>query len=217
MKAKVTGVSAWQKVPVSATLDIEIPRRYVDSSGNATVRHYTGVLNDAKNGFKNPFDDKELWIVVQGPDDPPGVMATFYEVVDYGDGHVVRTTFSRRLVSSDLQGLYFDYAAPEPGLPLGFGDAPLSMRAAADVVAMKPALDQALADNAQRQLEMQAATEQATNAAEALGLGGLVYLGTTTDGFVQLGSLHPETQITSEQQTFDWIGDFTVPVIEVSA
>lgn len=133
MRAKVTGVSAWQGTPLGGTLDIRVPR-YADSHGNATVSHYTGILKAGIDGKLRWMDaedpTKELWIVVQGPDDPAGPRATFYEVLDYGD-KTVRTEFSRKLISSDLDGLIFDYAASDqPLVPAGFGDAPLTMKAA---------------------------------------------------------------------------------------
>ncbi|MFD2610171.1 hypothetical protein ACFSR9_12080 [Deinococcus taklimakanensis] len=156
MKAKVTGVSAWQGTPTGGTLDIKVPR-YADSHGNATVSHYTGILKAGADGKLRWMDaedpTKELWIVVQGPDDPAGPRATFYEVLDYGD-KTVRTEFSRKLISSDLDGLIFDYAASDqPLVPAGFGDAPLTMKAAEQLLDEGNQLvaeqKQALADTAQ--------------------------------------------------------------------
>ncbi|MVN88298.1 hypothetical protein GO986_16250 [Deinococcus sp. HMF7620] len=174
MKAKVTGVSAWQGTPTGGTLSVRVPR-YADSSGNASVSEYSGVLDPTHSpprwlDARDPT--KELWLVVQGPDDPPAVRATFYEVLHY-PSKVVTTEFSRTLVSSDLQGLLFDYAAPEPSsLPAGFGDAPLTMRAAQqlldDGVSLVAGLDTALDDVAQAtQLALSAAETDDTVATEA--------------------------------------------------
>jgi hypothetical protein len=156
MKAKVTGKSAWQGTPISGTLDVEIRGRYVDSSGNATVSHYSGVLNADKTGWVDAKTNQDLYLVVQGPDDPAGPRATFLEVLDYGTNSV-RTTFTRKLISTDLQGLFFDYAAPEVGTPAGFGDAPLSMQAAAAVIAQSAQVQQSLADIAQSAADAAAA------------------------------------------------------------
>ncbi|GGS26057.1 hypothetical protein [Deinococcus knuensis] len=61
--------------------------------------------------------------------------ATCYEVLSYGPNKAIRTEFSRKLINSDLDGLIFDYAMPEPTeIPVGFGDAPLTMRAAQQVI-----------------------------------------------------------------------------------
>lgn len=156
MRAMVTGVSAWQQIPTSGVLDVEIPVRYTDSSGNATVSRYSAILDTSTSpprwmNAQNPL--QQLWLVVQGPDDPPAVQATFREVLSYGTNKSVTTTFKRKLVSSDLDGLIFDYAEPEPVNPEGFGDAPLTMRAAAQLLEQGQDLviqQQAqLADNAQ--------------------------------------------------------------------
>lgn len=137
MKAKVTGVTAWQGTPTAGTLSIRAPR-YVDSSGNASPEEYSGVLDVTHTPprWMDALDPtRELYVIVQGPDDLPGVRARFYEVLDYGPNKAVRTEFSRKLISSDLDGLIFDYAMPEPtDLPVGFGDAPLTMRAAQQVI-----------------------------------------------------------------------------------
>ncbi|GGR63027.1 hypothetical protein GCM10008959_26410 [Deinococcus seoulensis] len=137
MKAKVTGVSAWQGTPTGGTLSIRVPR-YVDSSGNATVEEYIGWLdvNHTPPRWMDGIDHtRELYTIVQGPDDPPGVRGHFYEVLEYGPTKAVRTEFTRKMISSDLDGLIFDYAAPEPTeIPVGFGDAPLTMRAAQQVI-----------------------------------------------------------------------------------
>lgn len=152
MKARVIGVSAWQGTPTGGTLDVEVHGRYVDSSGNATVSHYTAVLDLYNRKWVDPRTREDLWLIVQGPDDPPAPYATFYEVLSYesGDpGNVntfsmqlveappevvsrdVRTRFRRRLISDDLDGTIFDYASAGPlTFPPGFGDAPLTMLAA---------------------------------------------------------------------------------------
>ncbi|MCD0155896.1 hypothetical protein [Deinococcus sp. 6GRE01] len=135
MKAKVTGRSAWQGTPISGSLDVQVAARYVDSEGNASVSRYTGVLNAGKTGWANSLNTAEdLWLVVQGPDDPKGVRATFRETLVYAD-RTVTTEFSRVLRSSDLTGLIFDYAEPIfEAEDLDFGDAPLTMRAAQQVI-----------------------------------------------------------------------------------
>ncbi|MGY2892470.1 hypothetical protein [Deinococcus sp. UYEF24] len=140
MKAKVTGVSAWQGTPTDGTLDIEIFGRYTDSDGNATVSHYSGKLDPVNKKWLEPQTQGDLWIVVQGPVDGPGPRATFTEVLSYGPGKDVRTTYTRTLISSDLQGLLFDYAQPSPVDPVGFGNQPLTMRAAQTLVNMGPML-----------------------------------------------------------------------------
>lgn len=173
MKAKVTGVSAWQGTPTAGTLDVEIAGRYVDSSGNATVSHYTGVLDVVNKKWVDPQTGADLWLVVQGPDDPPGPRATFLEVLAYGPTKDVRTTYTRKLISSDLQGLIFDYAEPAPVDLTSFGDAPLTMRAAQETIAMKPALQQALADSAQSVTQAQQAVTVANSASAALTAQGL--------------------------------------------
>ena len=142
MKATVTGVSAWQGTPSSGTLDIEILDRYIDSTGNATVSHYSAVLDPANKKWLDAQTSANLWVIVQGPDDPPGVSARFYEVLTYADRHDVRTTYTRKLISSDLAGTVFDYAEPTPVNPAGFGDAPLTMRAAQALVNLSPQLAQ---------------------------------------------------------------------------
>lgn len=137
MKAKVVGGSAWQKKPLAGVLDIEIAGRYVDSEGRATVSHYSAVLDvsgDVARWVNALKPAENLWIIVQGPDDPPGPLAVFREVVSYSDEHAVTTEFKRRLVSSDLDGLIFDYAQVDSSQLPGFGDAPLSMRAAAEAI-----------------------------------------------------------------------------------
>lgn len=137
MKAKVTGVTAWQGTPTGGTLSIRAPR-YVDSSGNASPEEYSAVLDVTHTPprWMDALDPtRELYVIVQGPDDLPGVRARFYEVLHYGPTKSVRTEFSRKLISSDLDGLIFDYAMPEPtDIPAGFGDAPLTMRAAQQVI-----------------------------------------------------------------------------------
>ncbi|OOV11364.1 hypothetical protein [Deinococcus sp. LM3] len=137
MKAKVTGVTAWQGTPTGGTLSIRAPR-YVDSSGNASPEEYSAVLDVSHTPprWMDALDPtRELYVIVQGPDDLPGVRARFYEVLDYGPDKAVRTEFTRKLISSDLNGLIFDYAMPEPtDIPVGFGDAPLTMRAAQQVI-----------------------------------------------------------------------------------
>lgn len=132
MKAKVTGRSAWQGVPDDGYLNIHIiGDRWADAHGNATVSRYSGRLNPGKTGFgdaKNPAAD--LYIPVQGPGDPDGPMARFEEILVYG-GETVRSEYTRRLIATDLDGLIFDYAAPEPtSLPPSFGQAPLTIQAA---------------------------------------------------------------------------------------
>ena len=137
MKAKVTGVTAWQGTPTGGTLSIRAPR-YVDSSGNASPEEYSAVLDVSHTPprWMDALDPtRELYVIVQGPDDLPGVRARFYEVLHYGPTKSVRTEFTRKLISSDLSGLIFDYAMPEPtDIPVGFGDAPLTMRAAQQVI-----------------------------------------------------------------------------------
>ncbi|MCD0161245.1 hypothetical protein IHN63_07985, partial [Deinococcus sp. 6YEL10] len=137
MKAKVTGVTAWQGTPTGGTLSIRAPR-YVDSSGNASPEEYSAVLDVSQTPprWMDALDPtRELYVIVQGPDDLPGVRARFYEVLHYGPTKSVRTEFTRKLISSDLNGLIFDYAMPEPtDIPVGFGDAPLTMRAAQQVI-----------------------------------------------------------------------------------
>ncbi|BDP44833.1 hypothetical protein DAETH_48020 (plasmid) [Deinococcus aetherius] len=145
MKAKVTNVSAWQGTPTGGTLDVELHGRYVDSDGNATVSHYSAVLDVPNKRWVDPDTGAELWLVVQGPDDPPGPKAVFTEVLAYGATKAVRTTFTRKLVSSDLAGLYFDYAEPSPVNPDGFGDAPLTMQAARQLLEQAPILEQGAA------------------------------------------------------------------------
>jgi hypothetical protein len=132
MKAKVTGRSAWQGVPDDGYLNIHIiGDRWADAHGNATVSRYSGRLNPGKTGFgdaKNPAAD--LYIPVQGPGDPDGPLARFEEILVYG-GETVRSEYTRRLIATDLDGLIFDYAAPEPtSLPPSFGQAPLTIQAA---------------------------------------------------------------------------------------
>lgn len=137
MKAEVTGVTAWQGTPTGGTLSIRAPR-YVDSSGNASPEEYSAVLDVTHNPprWMDALDPtRKLYVIVQGPDDPVGVRARFYEVLHYGPTKSVRTEFTRKLISSDLNGLIFDYAMPEPtDIPVGFGDAPLTMRAAQQVI-----------------------------------------------------------------------------------
>ena len=211
MKAKVTGVSAWQGTPTGGTLDIRVPR-YADSHGNATVSHYTGILKAGADGKLRWMDaedpTKELWIVVQGPDDPAGPRATFYEVLDYGD-KTVRTEFSRKLISSDLDGLIFDYAASDqPLVPAGFGDAPLTMKAAEQLLDEGNQLvtqqKQALVDTAQSRAAADAATTRANTAADVIGAAGLIYLGTDSDGAATLDAIEPRATVTTET-TSDWL------------
>lgn len=183
MKAKVTGVTAWQGTPTGGTLSIRAPR-YVDSSGNASPEEYSAVLDVTHTPprWMDALDPtRELYVIVQGPDDLPGVRARFYEVLHYGPDKAVRTEFTRKLISSDLSGLIFDYAMPEPtDLPVGFGDAPLTMRAAQQVIeeggAVVSEWTDIKVDIAQTELTVNAA------AAEALSAAGinLAYISETT-------------------------------------
>ncbi|GAQ23920.1 hypothetical protein DEIGR_400053 [Deinococcus grandis] len=166
MKAKVTGKSAWQGVPDDGYLNIHIiGDRWADAHGNATVSRYSGRLNPGKTGFgdaKNPAAD--LYIPVQGPGDPDGPLARFEEILVYG-GETVRSEYTRRLIATDLDGLIFDYAAPEPtSLPPSFGQAPLTIQAAQQLLDTGTAkiaqvdqkliqVDDSLADIAQHLLE----------------------------------------------------------------
>ena len=217
MKAKVTGVSAWQGTPTGGTLDIRVPR-YADSHGNATVSHYTGVLKAGADGKLRWMDaedpTRELWIVVQGPDDPAGPRATFYEVLDYGD-KTVRTEFSRKLISSDLNGLIFDYAAgDQPLVPAGFGDAPLTMKAAEQLLDEGNQLvaeqRQALADTAQATTRANDATTRANDAADVIGAAGLIYLGTDAEGFITLDTIDPRATVATENTDWAVIGGGTI-------
>lgn len=202
MKAKVTGVSAWQETPISGTLDIEVPR-YVDSEGRASVSRYTGVLNAAKTGWANSLKPSEdLWLIVQGPDDPQGVRGTFRETLVYANRTVV-TEFSRVLRSSDLTGLIFDYNEPvfEPE-DLNFGEVPLTMRAAAAAIEQQQADHarantdhQQVVDNlagiAQDRAATIAATEDARAVVDAVR-GDALYLRGEVPGGLRLYSLDPD-------------------------
>lgn len=202
MKAKVTGVSAWQETPISGTLDIEVPR-YVDAAGRASVSRYTGVLNAAKTGWANSLKPSEdLWLIVQGPDDPQGVRGAFRETLVYANRTVV-TEFSRVLRSSDLTGLIFDYNEPvfEPE-DLNFGEVPLTMRAAAAAIEQQQADHaratqdhQQVVDNLAGIAQQQAAnnTQQATNNATLTRLAQPQTGFTTTEDGPQT-TLFPATQ-----------------------
>lgn len=187
MKAKVTGKSAWQGVPDDGYLNIHIiGDRWADAHGNATVSRYSGRLNPGKTGFgdaKNPAAD--LYIPVQGPGDPDGPMARFEEILVYG-GETVRSEYTRRLIATDLDGLIFDYAAPEPtSLPPSFGEAPLTIQAAQQLLDTGTAkiaqvdqkliqVDDSLADIAQAQAQLAGSIQGAANQAAGAATAGVL-------------------------------------------
>ena len=217
MKAKVTGVSAWQGTPTGGTLSIRVPR-YVDSSGNATVEEYIGWLdvNHTPPRWMDGIDHtRELYVIVQGPDDPPGVRGHFYEVLEYGPTKAVRTEFTRKMISSDLDGLIFDYAAPEPTeIPVGFGDAPLTMRAAQQVIEQGGAVvsewSDIKVDIAQATTRANDATTRANDAADVIGAAGLIYLGTDAEGFITLDTIDPRATVATENTDWAVIGGGTI-------